>query len=218
MSAIGSLGRHLNRKLVGESDSLASYMRHNRWQRLLEVFPDLPSMAVLDLGGETRFWSEVSQPPAHVTMINPWLQEKSAHSWLTSRVGDACALPDDLGIFDLVFSNSVIEHVGGHWRRRRFAEEVRRSAPRYWVQTPYRYFPVEAHFYFPFFQQLPLAARVKIAASWPLVLERDPDKALRDCMSIELLTFREMRFYFPDASVEVERFAGMPKSITAVKA
>ena len=50
--------------------------------------------------------------------------------------GDACA--GGFGKFDLVFSNSVLEHLGGHGRRRQFADVVHESAPEWWVQTPYR--------------------------------------------------------------------------------
>ncbi len=37
-----------------------------------------------------------------------------------------------------------------------------------WVQTPYRYFPIEPHWIFPGFQFLPLSARTEISRRWPL--------------------------------------------------
>jgi hypothetical protein len=74
--------------------------------------------------------------------------------WISTLVGDACALPRRVTDqrFDLVYSNSVIEHVGGHARREAFAAAVRNAADRYWVQTPYRYFAIEPHWLFPGFQ------------------------------------------------------------------
>ena len=36
---------------------------------------------------------------------------------------------------------------------------MRELAQLHWVQTPYRYFPVEPHFLFPGFQFLPLTVR-----------------------------------------------------------
>ncbi|HEU5267140.1 MAG TPA: hypothetical protein VFU35_10595, partial [Jatrophihabitans sp.] len=124
-----------------------------------------------------------------------------------------------IGTFDIVFSNSLLEHVGGHERRRRLAELVTASAPRYWVQTPYRYFPVEPHFVVPGMQFLPLGARAAIAERWhagPRRLARAD--ALTMVEWIELIGIRQLRSYFPQADIEIERLAGLPKSIIAVKA
>ena len=67
-------------------------------------------------------------------------------------IGDACNL-DMLSSksFDIIYSNSVIEHVGRE-RQKEFANEIMRVGKKYWVQTPYKHFPVEPHFVFPFFQ------------------------------------------------------------------
>ena len=177
-------------------------------------------MRVLDLGGETAFWRNRTTRPRHVTMINPAPQETS-EDWIEGVEGDACELPEDIGDFDLVFSNSVLEHVGGHWRRERFAEGVRRAAPRYWLQTPYRYFPIEPHFVFPFFQHLPRAAQARAAVAWPIgnyAGVKDRDVALHAAQVIELVSIAEMRQYFPDAELRKERFFGLTKSLIVVRA
>ena len=77
------------------------------------------------------------------------------------KIGDACDPVGAVGgrSFDLVYSNSVIEHVGGHQRRELFAQAVRDLAPSHWVQTPYRYFPLEPFWLFSAFQFLPLPSR-----------------------------------------------------------
>ena len=62
--------------------------------------------------------------------------------------------------FDLVFSNSVIEHVGDYFQQQRMAEEIYRVGNCYFVQTPNRYFPIEPHFLFPFFNFLPMKIKV----------------------------------------------------------
>lgn len=194
-------------------------MRGKRWTLLLQQFPDLADMRVLDIGGEAQFWRHRNVRPSQVTMVNVFEQPVD-EPWMTAVAGDGCALPDGLGTFDLVFSNSVIEHVGGHWRRERFADEVRRSAPSYWVQTPNRYFPVEPHFLIPFFQHLPLAVRVQVAVRWPLGnygTLKDRDLVLREALTTELVSRTEMRRYFPDAELVSERFAGLTKSLIAVK-
>jgi hypothetical protein len=88
-----------------------------------------------------------------------------------------------------------------------------------WIQTPYRYFPIEPHFVFPWFQHLPVAAQRSVAARWPLVpaqFPTDPGEILEEVMEIELLSITEMRCYFPGAAIRFERAGGLVKSILAV--
>ena len=93
--------------------------------------------------------------------------------------GDACRPPDRVRneSYDLVFSNSLIEHVGGFANRQLCADFIRSKADRHWVQTPYRYFPIEPHWLFPGFQFLPLNARVAITRRWKLGFMHTPDRA-----------------------------------------
>ena len=195
-------------------------MRERRWQKLLDEFPELPQMRVLDVGGEIQFWRNLSVRPANVTMVNVMAQPQPEEDWVTAVQGDGCSLPRNMGEFDLVFSNSVIEHVGGHWRREQFAAEVRAASARYWVQTPYRYFPVEPHFLFPFFQHFPRAIQARIAVAWPIgnfTILKDPGVALQRVQETELIGLAEMRHYFPDAELLRERVAGLTKSLVAIK-
>ncbi len=187
---------------------------------LYRRFPELPDMRVLDLGGVPQFWASVPLRPRHVTLVNL----KPHHSeldWISNRQADACRLPEDLLAdgFDLVVSNSVIEHVGGHARRRRFARMVRRAAPHHWVQTPYRYFPIEPHWVFPGQQFLPTVAKALISRHWPAahIRARSWDRAVASALSVELLTVTEMRHYFADSYILRERYLGLTKSIIATR-
>jgi hypothetical protein len=71
---------------------------------------------------------------------------KESGAWdFTYLVSDGLALPFADGSFDLVFSNAVVEHVGGAAAQRQFLGEHARVG-RYWVATtPNRWFPVESH-------------------------------------------------------------------------
>ena len=201
--------------------SLGHSARAKRAAKLVETFPGLADMHVLDLGGEPPFWRDFPVRPASVTVLN-LLSFPSAEPWLETFVGDACEPPAAVASrrFDLVVSNSVIEHVGGHVPRGRFAEVVHRASDRHWVQTPYRYFPVEPHWVFPAMQFLPLRARAEVTRRWPLSPGRADNlpEAIANAASVELISITDMRSYFPTSRLWYERAGGLVKSITAFRA
>ncbi|MFI5937446.1 class I SAM-dependent methyltransferase [Actinoplanes sp. NPDC051494] len=208
-----AIGRELRGRLAG-----ARRFRSRRAAELVAAFPDLAAMHVLDLGGEPPFWLGFPVRPASVTILNLLPFDEPGFETFT---GDACDPPAALRSrrFDLVVSNSVIEHVGGHEPRRRFADVVHRSADRHWVQTPYRYFPVEPHWVFPGMQFLPLRARAEVTRRWPLSPGRAGNlpEAIANAASVELLSITDMRAYFPGSRLWYERFGGLIKSVTAVR-
>ncbi|HVX45327.1 MAG TPA: class I SAM-dependent methyltransferase [Mycobacteriales bacterium] len=209
----------LRSRLVDGDKSVAATMRLRRWDLVIQLLPDINAMTVLDLGGTAESWVRAPVRPVHVHVVNLETPPDDLPEWISAETGDACELPVESEKYDLAFSNSVIEHVGGHHRREQFAEVVRNSAKRYWVQTPYRYFPVEPHFLFPGFQFLPASARIEVARRWPLLHTPSNDKAhaADAVLNTELLGRAEMSYYFPDARLHHERMAGMVKSLVAVR-
>lgn len=114
-----------------------------------------------------------------------------------------------------MFSNSVIEHVGDPARQKRFGDEVRRVGRRYWVQTPYRHFPVEP----TLFQYLPPAGQRWVGLRWKYShLKRNREDVLDELSRLRLLDRRELRAIFPDAAVLSERVLGLTKSLAAFRA
>jgi hypothetical protein len=208
-------------RLVDAPDSWGARRRRRRWEWLVETFPDLPDMSVLDLGGHVETWLRAPVRAKFVHLVNKSPQPAQLPFWVEADRADACALPAHIARrrYDLVFSNSVIEHVGGHERRLRFAEAVRRLGDGYWVQTPYRYFPVEPHWLFPGMQFLPVAARTVLAQRWPLAhtRSRERKRALDTVLWTELIDRTQLRHYFPDATLRAERVCGLTKSLIAVR-
>lgn len=171
--------------------------------------------AILDVGGTAESWED-TRFAKNVTIVNLLVSESDQGPCRWVRA-DACrmdAFRDRQ--FDVAFSNSVIEHVGDLARQRQMADEIRRVAKRYWVQTPYRHFPIETHFVFPFFQYLPERWRRAIARHWPLswsaIFGLDPEA---EAGFIRLLGRREMRTLFPGALLERETWLGLTKSLIA---
>jgi hypothetical protein len=192
---------------------------------MLAVFPDLPNMKVIDLGGTIQFWERLPFHPKHLTTLNGYWEptNQSDYDWHVDVGGDACDPPPDVRAqtFDLVFSNSTIEHVGDQDRRRQFAEVVHTLAERHWIQTPNRAFPVEPHVLFPFQQFLPRQGRALVERYWPLVHTRRPtmEQALEAADGTELLWRGEMKQLFPTSEIESEVVTPVlpAKSVIAVR-
>jgi hypothetical protein len=198
-------------------------MRRRRFELFLSLLRTLKGhVEILDIGGTQQFWDLMlgeDQPDIRVTLLNIEHQPVS-HPSFVSAVGDARAMPEfGAKSFDVVFSNSVIEHVGDYANQRRMADEVRRVGKRYFVQTPNKRFPIEPHFLVPWFQYLPTGARAwllsKFNVGW---YRRIPHvAAARDEVeSIQLLTKAKFNALFPEARIHQEKVSVLTKSFVAV--
>jgi hypothetical protein len=214
----------LRRILVDSPTSLGAKARMRRWAMFRNAFPAIENLRLLDLGGTVETWHRAPVRPRHVTVLNLFEPGESDDDWILPVTGDACNAAGALTkadidtTFDVVFSNSLIEHVGGHARRSELARQIRQLAPRHWVQTPYRYFPLEPHWLFPGMQFMPAAARVRIARHWPLVHTRPAniEEARHEVLWTELVSITEMREYFPTSTILHERVLGITKSLIAL--
>jgi hypothetical protein len=215
------LADRVRRLFVETETSLAERMRLRRWELIRKHLPEIPEMKVLDLGGTALWWLRAPVRPRHVTIVNLDRTQEAEAPWATFISGDACHADRLISFqrFDLVFSNSLIEHVGGHKARSELSHVIRSLAPRYLVQTPYRYFPIEPHWIFPGMQFLPLHVRGRIAPRWPLGHTRGwtQSQALSEVMFTELIGATEMRTYFPDGQLHWELFFGLRKSMIVIR-
>ncbi|HTV73145.1 MAG TPA: class I SAM-dependent methyltransferase [Candidatus Acidoferrales bacterium] len=199
--------------------SLAAKLRARRSAFFHDLLCRVPKpITILDVGGTADFWKRLAFANDGLNVI---LLNMSASMIddprFESVVGDARDLSAfGSGSIDVVYSNSVIEHVGTFADQRRMAEEVRRVGKRYFVQTPNAWFPIEPHFLVPGFQFMPLELRAFLLSRARLGwIPREPDhKAAREIVdSIHLLTERQMRNLFPEALLYREKFLGMTKSV-----
>lgn len=173
---------------------------------------------IIDVGGNRFNWELIDCKP-NVTMVNI-LDEEWTEGRFEMLKYDGERIPFADNTFDICFSNSVIEHVGDREKVAKFAREIRRMAPAYYVQTPNRHFFIEPHFICIFLHWLPLNMTRKLVrffSVWGWVNKPSQefvDRALRD---IRLLTIREMQALFPDATIIRDTFLGMTKSIIATR-
>jgi Methyltransferase domain len=205
------------------TNSLANRLRQRRFQLFEAFVARLPRpLKILDVGGTNDFWERRGWADCEdfqITTLNLFAEEKR-HGNIEPIAGDATNLAGFADkSFDVVFSNSVIEHLFTLENQRRMANEIQRVGKAYWVQTPNFWFPIEPHFHVPGWQWLPVAARVATIRRWRCGWRgpcSDPAQARQLVTEVRLLRGRELAQLFPGAEIVAERFGGLVKSWTAV--
>ncbi|MPY93554.1 MAG: methyltransferase domain-containing protein [Acidimicrobiia bacterium] len=218
-SNVGALRRLAH---VDDPRSLANRFRGQRFARFDQLAARLRRpLRLLDVGGTPQFWAQrgwSGRDDVDITVLNAMPFDIAGPN-ICVEVGDAADLSrwsDDA--FDVVFSNSVIEHLFTLRRQAAMAAEVDRVGQAFWVQTPSQHFPVEPHFLVPGWQWLPEDLRVawlrrrRVGWRGPF---RNPDEARRMVREVRLLTRRELSGLFPGATLLPERVAGVVKSWVA---
>ena len=197
--------------------------RKRRIQTFLRLFKPTPETRILDVGGLPRFWHEVPCR-AQITLLNLYPLDDWDRTFMgpnhSSVVGDGTNLPYGYQEFDIVFSNSVIEHVGTIAQQKQFAIEARRVGKGYWVQTPAKEFFFEPHYFTPFIHWFPPRVQKRLLRNFSVwgLLERPTNHWLDLVLAeLRLIKRREFNEMFPDSRIWTERFLGMPKSYTAYK-
>jgi hypothetical protein len=192
--------------------------------RLFEKTFDMSSHTrILDVGGSPDIWKFLTVRP-RLTILNfPSALERGADS-VDFVAADGLMLPFKENAFDIVFSNSVIEHVGNRADQQKFAEEVARVGRFYWVQTPNRGFPIELHLMLPFIHYLPKAWQttiVKRFTVWQLLVRPSEEERAfyinHFLNQLKLLDKNDLLALFPGATILSERMLGFVKSNIAVR-
>jgi hypothetical protein len=150
-------------------DAISLRSRERKLRLFMEELQPTPETTVLDVGadelgfgegdgcGTLNFFEERYPWPERLTALG--LHEgrgfRERYPDIRYVQGDACALPFGDAEFDIVFSNAVIEHVGGRDRQRKLVSEAIRVGRRVFITTPNRRFPVEIHTKLPLVHWLP---------------------------------------------------------------
>jgi SAM-dependent methyltransferase len=197
-------------------------IRQHRFRLFMDLLRPEPTARILDVGGYYYDWIDRSGVTSPVTLLNvsyPVSQEPIPNRF-TCLVGDGRSMQFADRSFDIVFSNSVIEHVGSFADQERFASEVRRVGKRLFVQTPNRWFFLEPHFIAPFVHFLPrgIARRVLPLCSFRAWFRGGDNADLKSLATeLRLLSYLEMKRLFPDCEIHRERWFGLTKSFIAVR-
>ena len=201
------------------ANSFALKLRRKRFDLFKKLVLKLPRpLRILDVGGTEAFWKTMGfaeEIGVDIVLFNRVMIPTSYQNF-TSIVGDAREMSQfGDGEYDVVFSNSLIEHVGNYYEQKKVADEIVRIGKRYFVQTPNYYFPIEPHFLFPFFQYLPLGLKTFLLCHFNLGWYKkikDCQRAAEIARSIRLLKEHELRQLFPKAEIYREKVLGLTKS------
>lgn len=176
---------------------------------------------ILDVGGYPGNWKETTLESS-ITILNvgPLPSSPGSDRRIETVVGDGCQLQYGDESFDIVFSNSVIEHVGSFERQQAFAREVRRVGKALWIQTPARSFFIEPHLLTPFIHFLPRTTQRRLLRHFTVwgLLTKPTAQQVDDFMEqTRLLDKSELKQLFPDCDILEEHIAGLTKSFIALR-
>lgn len=210
-----------------KKNSFVNQFRQKRFELLkngIEKLIQKDHFKILDIGGDIQYWKNIGwqHPACKIHLLNLYeskVPENETHQF-SSSVGNGLSLEYKKGEVDLIFSNSVIEHVGSYENQQIFAGEIRRVSDKYIVQTPSIWFPLEPHSLIPLFQFLPHPIRALLIMTFNInYFPKAKTYKAAIIVSHSTLMFTHKRFkqLFPEAEIQVERFLGIPKSYTAIK-
>jgi len=159
--------------LGGLAARASLWNRRRKLALFMETMQPGPETRVVDVGvGDTGFGTEPGVASSHnfFEALYPWPERITAVSdvplpnfarefpTVNTVTASGTELPFEDDAFDVAFSNAVVEHVGGQDEQHRFVTELCRVAPRVFLSTPNRWFPVETHTLVPFVHWLPRPA------------------------------------------------------------
>lgn len=192
------------------------YFRTNRMRQFRQLFDLTAETRILDVGGSEFNWWLLPFLP-NLTVMNLAVPRESNFAWI---VADGRYIPFKDGVFDVVYSNSVIEHLGVIENQRLFAAECRRVGLRYYVQTPNKWFFMEPHLITPFVHWLPHRIQrilLRNFTVWGWITRPTSEYCESFMKEVRLLDERELKQLFPKCKIYREYFLGFVKSIIAVK-
>jgi len=210
-----------------KKNSFVNQFRQKRFELLkngIEKLIQKDHFKILDIGGDIQYWKNIGwqHPACKIHLLNLYESKvpENETDQFSSSVGNGLSLEYKKGEVDLIFSNSVIEHVGSYQKQQIFANEVRRVSDKYIVQTPSIWFPLEPHSLIPLFQFLPHPIRALLIMTFNINYfpkAKTYKEAIKVSHSTLMFTHKRFKQLFPEAEIQVERFLGIPKSYTAIK-
>jgi len=213
----------------GKYRAAAALRRASRFIRFIDQIPR--PVRIVDLGGAAEMWRRWGVTDAHqlrVTLINnhqidtSHLNEALPGRFVDERRQDVLDLTEaDLAEFDVVFSNSMLEHLSSRAEQTRLASVIAGSGRPFFIQVPNKNCIVDPHYphpFAPFFAVLPKAVQARMLTLHALgsgTRAANMQDALRRVQFYTPIGRRDLARLFPGSTIDTERLMGLPLSLIA---
>lgn len=212
-----------------------SHTRSRRARAFFDRIQRLPGkqLSIVDLGGTAAFWPDWRVNEGHqlrITLVNDHHIDKSnigydnSIPFISEIVRDATELQlGDLSQFDLIFSNSMLEHIPDPAKRKKLCAMIEESKKPYFIQVPNKYALIDPHFphpMVPFFARYPrelqawLLSRHALGSGGRSTSYVD---ALNRLKSYNPLGPSDLQALFPSGTLLIEKTFGLPLSLIVVR-
>jgi SAM-dependent methyltransferase len=218
--------------------NISKFSRDKRSNIFRNIFTINKNTRILDLGSEDGSNINNVLNETNINIKNIYIADinldklkegNKKYGYQFIHIHEDKNLPFEDKHFDIIFCSSVIEHVTipkedvwkirssqefkekSFQRQQSFAEEIKRIGKQYFIQTPYKYFPIESHTWLPLvgFLPRPLLLSILRLTNRIWVKKTTPDW--------NLLNRKQLKILFSDAEIRDEKILGLTKSIMATK-
>ncbi len=214
--------------------ALRNWTRARRHAQFNAFLPARRPLRIVDLGGTVPFWRGwglTAEDRLQVTLINNHHIDTTAAGRsdhgpeIQNRLADANELTTEyLASFDLVFSNSFLEHLDSRAAQQRLARKICASDRPFFIQAPNKNSPVDPHFpspFAPFFALYPRRVQAALLSKFRLGSggkSATVEAAMERMRFYNPLGLNDMKAMFPAANYAIERPLGVPMSVLAWRA
>jgi trans-aconitate methyltransferase len=178
---------------------------------------------ILDVGGTDYNWTLIQAEPSVVVVNLEHADDgiqRDIKKNLKFEIGDGTNLTYADKSFDIVYSNSVIEHLFTYENQVKFANEIMRTGKSVYVQTPAYEFFMEPHLLTPFIHWLPASWEKKLIrrfSVWGILTKPTQQECDSFLAERRLLNYRDFKTLFAGCEIKREKFLFFTKSYIAVK-
>lgn len=201
--------------------TIGKYFRKKRMAKFSSLFDLNNETTILDVGGSPSIWRLLEKSPrVDILNIDEVYNDEGFGQNMSFIIGDGRDLKFGDRHYDIVYSNSVIEHLGTYEDQQAFARELKRVGKGLFVQTPAKEFFLEPHYLTPFVHWFPIRIQRKLLKNftfWGILMRPTDEDVERSLSELRLLNKREFYELFHDCQIIHEKFLFFTKSYIAYR-